>query len=103
MTRRSKAPRGNGTAKAAESVSGDSKHRAARGPIRKNASKPLRVMKFGGTSVADASCIRKVMEIIATAARDSNIVVVVSAMNGVTSEVSAATARAEAGCRHAMG
>jgi aspartokinase/homoserine dehydrogenase 1 len=102
MTRRSKAPRGNGTAKAAESVSGDSKHRAARGPIRKNASKPLRVMKFGGTSVADASCIRKVMEIIATAARDSNIVVVVSAMNGVTNKLIEAAARAEAGDRDAV-
>ena len=102
MTRRSKAPRGNGTAKAAESVSGDSQHRAARGPVRKNASKPLRVMKFGGTSVADASCIRKVMEIIATAARDSNIVVVVSAMNGVTNKLIEAAARAEAGDRDAV-
>jgi aspartokinase/homoserine dehydrogenase 1 len=54
-------------------------------------------MKFGGTSVADASCILKVMEIIVAASRDSNVVVVVSAMNGVTNKLIDAAARAEAG------
>jgi aspartokinase len=44
-------------------------------------------MKFGGTSVADASCISKVVEIIRSAARESNVVVVVSAMSGVTNRL----------------
>jgi aspartate kinase len=44
----------------------------------------LRVMKFGGTSVGDAECIRRVAEIIADAALEGPIVAVISAMSGVT-------------------
>ena len=44
----------------------------------------LRVMKFGGTSVGDAECIRRVAEIIADAALEGPIVAVISAMFGVT-------------------
>src|ERR1700704_4465926 len=61
--------------------------------------KPLRVMKFGGTSVGDASCIGKVVEIIRAASRDSHIVVVVSAMSGVTSQLVEAAIQSEAGDR----
>ena len=44
------------------------------------------VHKFGGTSVADASCFRRVAAIIA-AERHDNLAVVVSAMRGVTDEL----------------
>jgi hypothetical protein len=46
--------------------------------------KPLRVMKFGGTSVGDASCIARVAKIVAKASRETAVVTVVSAMSGVT-------------------
>lgn len=42
------------------------------------------VMKFGGTSVGDASRIRQCAEIVSKAAQQDRIVVVVSAMAGVT-------------------
>jgi aspartate kinase len=61
--------------------------------------KPLRVMKFGGTSVGDASCIGKVVEIIRAASRDSHIVVVVSAMSGVTNQLIESAIQSEAGNR----
>jgi bifunctional aspartokinase / homoserine dehydrogenase 1 len=54
-------------------------------------------MKFGGTSVRDASCMRQVAEIIREAARDSELVVVVSAMSGVTNQLLEAATRSEAG------
>src|SRR5438309_8834 len=59
-------------------------------------------MKFGGTSVADASCISKVVEIIRSAARESNVVVVVSAMSGVTNRLIEAATLSEAGDRKAV-
>jgi aspartokinase/homoserine dehydrogenase 1 len=46
--------------------------------------KKLQVMKFGGTSVGDACCIGRVVEIIRQAKRESDVAVVVSAMRGVT-------------------
>src|SRR5467141_1651809 len=61
--------------------------------------KPLRVMKFGGTSVADASCIGKVVEIIRAASRESSLVVVLSAMSGVTNKLIEAATQSEAGDR----
>ena len=54
-------------------------------------------MKFGGTSVGDASCIRRVAAIVRNAARESDLVVVVSAMSGVTNKLLEAAARSEAG------
>ena len=54
--------------------------RIAREQPRRNAKKPLRVMKFGGTSVGNASSIQRVVGIVLAAARESNVVVVVSAM-----------------------
>ena len=60
---------------------------------------PLRVMKFGGTSVGDASCIARVAQILRDAAREGPIVAVVSAMGGVTNRLIEAATRSEAGDR----
>jgi bifunctional aspartokinase / homoserine dehydrogenase 1 len=67
-----------------------------------NGNRPLRVVKFGGTSVGDAPRIRKVVEIVRDAARDSDLVVVVSAMNGVTNKLVEAAVHSEAGNREAV-
>lgn len=56
-------------------------------------------MKFGGTSVGDAQCIRRAAEIVVAAARESNIVVVVSAMSGITNKLIAAAQQAANGNR----
>jgi bifunctional aspartokinase / homoserine dehydrogenase 1 len=61
--------------------------------------KPLQVMKFGGTSVGDAACIGRVAQIVRDASAEGPIVVVVSAMSGVTNRLVAAAAQAEAGNR----
>jgi aspartate kinase len=57
----------------------------------------LQVMKFGGTSVGDASCIARTAQIIAHAARENPCVVVVSAMSGVTNRLIEGAKRAEVG------
>src|SRR5271163_4060344 len=49
--------------------------------------KSLRVMKFGGTSVGDASCIARVTQIVKAAAAEGPIIAVVSAMSGVTNRL----------------
>jgi aspartate kinase len=49
--------------------------------------------------VGDAACIRKVVEIIRDSATESDIVVVVSAMSGVTNRLIEAATRSEAGDR----
>jgi aspartate kinase len=67
--------------------------------VRENVRKPLCVMKFGGTSVGDASCIAKVAEIIRAALPDNDLVVVVSAMAGVTNKLIEAATHSEAGER----
>jgi aspartate kinase len=54
-------------------------------------------MKFGGTSVGDASCIARVVEIVSAAARSSDLVVVVSAMSGVTNELIETALQSKAG------
>jgi aspartokinase/homoserine dehydrogenase 1 len=72
-------------------------HRAVPNRPRSTGKKPLCVMKFGGTSVGDASCIGRVVEIVRAAARESDVVVVVSAMSGVTNKLVAAASQAEAG------
>jgi bifunctional aspartokinase / homoserine dehydrogenase 1 len=60
------------------------------------------VMKFGGTSMGDASCIRRAAEIIASAAAgESAPVAVVSAMGGVTNRLIAAAREAEEGAARA--
>jgi aspartokinase/homoserine dehydrogenase 1 len=57
----------------------------------------LQVMKFGGTSVGDASCIARTAQIIAQSAREGRCVAVVSAMSGVTNRLIEAAKNAQAG------
>jgi len=64
--------------------------------------KPLQVIKFGGTSVGSASCIKNVIEIIRAATRESYVVVVVSAMCGVTNSLIDVIAQCEAGNSRAV-
>src|SRR5665213_1398413 len=61
--------------------------------------KRLQVMKFGGTSVGDASCIARVAQIVKGASGEGPIVVVVSAMSGVTNRLIEAAKQSEAGDR----
>src|SRR5262245_61333345 len=61
----------------------------------------LQVMKFGGTSVGDATCIRRSAQIVATAAKERPVAVVVSAMSGVTNRLIEAANRAKGGDRDA--
>jgi bifunctional aspartokinase / homoserine dehydrogenase 1 len=72
-------------------------HHPVQGEVRHHAKRPLRVMKFGGTSVGDASCIEKVVEIIRAASREGDLVVVVSAMSGVTNKLVEVAKRSESG------
>ena len=56
------------------------------------------VMKFGGTSVGDATCFRKVKQIVSDAGREhAPVVVVISAMSTVTETLLEAARRAGAG------
>lgn len=64
--------------------------------------RPLRVMKFGGTSVGDAACIARVVEIIRCASSESQLAIVVSAMAGVTNRLIQAASQAEAGDANAV-
>lgn len=57
----------------------------------------LCVMKFGGTSVGDAACIARAAAIVKTAASQGAVVVVVSAMSGVTNRLIDAAHHAERG------
>jgi bifunctional aspartokinase / homoserine dehydrogenase 1 len=57
----------------------------------------LCVMKFGGTSVGNADCIKRVAAIVESGTRQAKIVVVVSAMSGVTNQLIDAAHRAESG------
>jgi aspartokinase/homoserine dehydrogenase 1 len=59
--------------------------------------RPLCVMKFGGTSVGDAACIGRSAAIVKSAASQGSVVVVVSAMSGVTNRLIEAAHHAEAG------
>ena len=54
---------------------------------RDNGSRPLLVMKFGGTSVGDADCIARVAQLVIEHARQADVAVVVSAMGGVTQDL----------------
>ena len=64
--------------------------------------KPLKVMKFGGTSVGDASCIERVVDIIRSTSHQANVAVVVSAMSGVTNQLIEAANLAQAGNQTAV-
>jgi bifunctional aspartokinase / homoserine dehydrogenase 1 len=60
-------------------------------------SRPIQVMKFGGTSVGNAARIRGAASIAAEASKEQSVVVVVSAMSGVTNMLIAAAGKAAAG------
>jgi aspartate kinase len=55
------------------------------------------VLKFGGTSVGTAEALRSAREIIEAAKRQAPIVIVVSALSGVTNQLDAAAAGASEG------
>ena len=55
-----------------------------------------RVLKFGGTSIGTAGALRSAVEIAETAARERPVVIVVSALAGVTNALEAALAGAAA-------
>ena len=57
-------------------------------------SRPIQVMKFGGTSVGNAERIRSAAAIAAEASKNRAVVVVVSAMSGVTNTLIAAAGKA---------
>ena len=96
-------PRPDGSARASEFYPAHVLHpRVVHEQVHANAKKPLRVMKFGGTSVDDASCIQRVVDIVRNATRESNVVVVVSAMSGVTNKLVEAANQAEAGNRESV-
>lgn len=59
--------------------------------------RPIQVMKFGGTSVGDANRIRNAAAIAAEASKERAVVVVVSAMSGVTNMLIAAATKAATG------
>lgn len=56
-------------------------------------------MKFGGTSVASAGCIEGIGKLIKTVSSESNVVIVVSAMSGVTNKLIEAASASELGNR----
>lgn len=59
----------------------------------------MKVMKFGGSSLADSDRIRGVAEIVRTAAQDEPVAMVLSAMKGVTDHLISAARSAELGDR----
>lgn len=60
------------------------------------------VMKFGGSSVADAESIKHVAKIIANYAEKNRIIVVVSALKDVTNQLIASSEKARSGNRKAV-
>src|SRR5579863_206545 len=58
---------------------------------------PIQVMKFGGTSVGSAERIRGAATIAAETAKSRSVVVVVSAMSGVTNTLIAAAGKSATG------
>ncbi len=59
--------------------------------------KLIRVMKFGGTSVGNTECFRRVADIVASSANGRAVVAVVSAMSGITNALLDAGQRAANG------
>ena len=68
-------------------------------PIASKSKKPLIAMKFGGTSVGNAERMKNVAEIVADHAQRAEVVVVVSAMGGVTDMLIRAANEASQGDR----
>ena len=59
--------------------------------------RPIQVMKFGGTSVGDPTRIRGAANIAVEASKQRSVVMVVSAMSGVTNTLIAAASKAATG------
>jgi bifunctional aspartokinase / homoserine dehydrogenase 1 len=59
--------------------------------------RPLRVLKFGGTSVGDAQRISALVQIVQREAKSARCIVIVSAMGGVTQRLQEASELAAAG------
>src|SRR5690606_2192940 len=57
----------------------------------------MRVLKFGGSSVAHADTIKKVVSIIREAGKKDKIIVVVSALGGTTDQLIELASMADAG------
>lgn len=57
--------------------------------------KTMKVLKFGGTSVASADTIKQVISIVANASKESKVAVVVSAFGKTTNKLILATQKAE--------
>ncbi|MDH3745715.1 MAG: bifunctional aspartate kinase/homoserine dehydrogenase I, partial [Acidobacteriota bacterium] len=55
----------------------------------------MRVLKFGGSSLATAETIRQVVEVVRGSVEDRQVAVVVSAFGGVTDELLTAARTAE--------
>jgi aspartate kinase len=68
-------------------------------PIASKSKKPLIAMKFGGTSVGNAERMKNAAEIVADHAQRAEVVVVVSAMGGVTDMLIRAANEASQGDR----
>lgn len=87
----------------AKSSEHHSAHALSKFPVRSmpqmGQRRPLCVMKFGGTSVGDPGAILKVLEIIREASKNSDVLVVVSALSGVTNRLLEAASAAERGDR----
>ena len=49
--------------------------------------KPLHILKFGGTSMGSATSIRQVTNILTEAKKNNSLVVVCSAVSGVTNQL----------------
>jgi aspartokinase/homoserine dehydrogenase 1 len=79
-----------------------SQHGAARLRAPAVGNKPLRVLKFGGTSVGNALRIENAAEIIEAFAHHGDVVVVVSAMSGVTNKLIEAAEESQAGNSQAV-
>jgi aspartate kinase len=71
--------------------------RAGHDRTQRKSRRPVRVLKFGGTSVGDSACILKVIDIIRAESQDNDVVVVVSAMSGVTNQLLQAATYSQAG------
>ena len=54
----------------------------------------MNVLKFGGTSVGSAENIKKVIEIVKSASENDHVVVVVSAVGGITDKLMRASQKA---------
>ena len=69
---------------------------------RSRTCRPLRILKFGGTSLGNVSAILGAVDIIQSAAANGELVVVVSAIAGVTNKLIEAAQGSEAGDRETV-